>query len=323
MTSLISKLFTVSRKSEFNIFEQVEKLTELFRPAPCLDPTLKPVLQDPVAQPVIQHSAAPPLFGYEPIREHVYGAQYGSSKAGRNFSPHDHGRQQFVDHHVKPREVAHNPHFLTEKEYRSYGLQQAKHLQPCTSAVHVTHKLDHYGSEQGTQQLLRAPASARADAAFARNEHVYSDARFPNEREYRSYGLKSLHRQPGTVTPAAESSNTVSAASNHSLLTNVNPYDEDTTSLVNRYLSLPRTMISPGQLPLTGRESYASASNYVSDIRGHPGRLPAENVRFYPPNTPYALSGHGHIYQHPTDEPGRSSSALPQYPFAGPPASRR
>lgn len=322
MTSLISNLFTVFRKSEFNIFEQVEKLIEMFRPAPCLYPTLKPVLQDPVAQPVIQRSAAPPLSGYEPVREHVYGAQFGSSKAGQNFS-RDHGRQQIVDHHVMPREVARNPHFLTEKEYRNYGLQQAKHLQPCTSAVHVTHKLDHYGSEQGIQQLLRAPAGARSDIAFARNEHVYSDARFPNEREYRSYGLNSLHGQPGTVTPAAESRNTMSAAANHSLLKNVNPYDEDTTSLVNRYLSLPRTMITPGELPLTGRESFPSASNYVSDIRGHSGRLPAENVRFYAPNTPNALSGYGHIYQHPRDEPGRSLSGLPQYPFAGPPASRR
>lgn len=310
-------------KTELTVM-QVEKLTELFRPAPRLDPTLKPVLQDSVAQPVIQRSAAPPFSGYEPIRErHVYGAQYSSSKAGQNFSPHDHGRQQFTNHHVMPREVAHNPHFLTEKEYRSYGLQQAKHLQPSTSAVHITHKLDHYGSEQGIQQLLRAPASVRGDAAFARNEHVYSDARFPNEREYRSHGLKSFHGQPVTVAPSAESSNTVAAAANHSLITNVNPYDESTTSLVNRYLSLPRTTITPGELPLTGRESFASASNYVSDIRGHPGRLPAENVRFYPPTAPYALSGHGHIYQHPRDEPGRSSSGLTQYPFAGPPPSRR
>lgn len=323
MTSLVNKLFTVLRKSEFT-FEQVEKLTELFRPAPYLDPTLKPVLQGPVAQPVIQRSAAPLLSSYEPIWEHVYGVQYGSSKAGQKFLPHDHGRQQFADHHVMHREVAHNPNFLTEKEYRSYGLQQAKYLQPAASAVHVPYKLDHYGSEQGIQKLLRTPASVRGDAAFAGNEHVRSDARFPNEREYRSYGLKSLHGQPGTVAPTAEISNAVSAAANRSLLTNVNPYDEDTTSLVNRYLSLPRTMITPGELPLTGRESFASASNYVSDIRGHPGRLPAENVRFYPPNTPYALSGYGPIiYQQPRDEPGRSSSLLPQYPFAGQPASHR
>lgn len=301
-------------KTELTVM-QVKKLTELFRPAPWLDPTLKPVLQDPVAQPVIQRSAALPLSGYEPIREHVYGAQYSSSKAGRNFSPHDHGRQQFADHHVMPREVAHNPPFLTEKEYRSYGLQQAKHLQPSTSAVHVTHKLDHYGSEQGIQQLLRVPASVRGDAAFARNEHVYSDAHFPNEREYRGYGLKSFHGQPVTDAPAVE-------GANHSLLKHINPYDESTTSLVNRYLSLPRTMTTPGELPLTGRE-FASAPNYVSDIRGHPGRLPAENVRFYPPNSPQALSGHGHKYLHPRDEPEKSSSVLRRYPFAGPPASRR
>ncbi|XP_060174742.1 uncharacterized protein LOC132605611 [Lycium barbarum] len=275
-------------KTELTVM-QVEKLTELFRPAPWFDPTLKPVLQDPVARPATQRSAAPPL-------------------PARNFSPRDHGRQQFADRYVMPREVSHNPHFLTEKEYRSYGLQQANHMQPSTSAVHVNHKLDHYGSVQGTtQQLLRAPSQ---------NEHVYPDAHFPSEREYRSYGLNSYHGQPVTVAPRVESSNTVAAA-------NVNPYDESTTSLVNRYLSLPRTTIRPGELPSTGRESFASASNYVSDIRGYPGRLPAENVRFYPPNVPHALSGHSLIYQHPRDEPGKSSSVLPQYPFAGPPASRR
>ncbi|KAK4351695.1 hypothetical protein RND71_031008 [Anisodus tanguticus] len=281
-------------KTELTVL-QVEKLTELFRPAPWFDPTLKPVLPDAVAQPAIQRSA-PPL-------------------PGRNFSPHDHGRQQFADRYVMPREVAHNSHFLTEKEYRSYGLHHAKHLQPSTSAVHDNHKLDHYGSEQGMQQLLRAPASVRV------NEHVYSDARFPSEREYRGYSLQTFHGQPVTVAPAVESSNT--AAANHSLLQNVNPYDESTTSLVNRYLSLPRTTITPGELPSTGRESFASASNYVSDIRGHPGRLPAENIRFYPPNAPYALSSHGHIYQHPRDEPGKSSSVLHQFPFSGPSASRR
>ncbi|KAJ8552965.1 hypothetical protein K7X08_020358 [Anisodus acutangulus] len=284
-------------KTELTVM-QVEKLTELFRPAPPFDPTLKPVLPDPVAQPAIQRSAAPPL-------------------SGRNFSPHDHGRQQFADRYVMPREVAHNPHFLTEKEYISYGLQQANHLQPSASAVHVNHKLDHYGSEQGMHQLLRAPANVRV------NEHVYSDARFPTEREYRGYGLLSFHGQPVTGAPVVESRNTAAAAAaNHSLIENVNPYDETTTSLVNRYLSLPRTTIIHRELPLTGRESFASAPNYVSDIRGHPGRLPAENVRFYPPNTPHAISGHGHKYQHPRDEPGKSSTALHQYPFAGPPASR-
>ncbi|CAN4101948.1 unnamed protein product [Withania somnifera] len=317
---------------------QVEKLTELFKPAPRLDPTLKPVRQDPVAQPGIQHFAAPPLS--------IYG---------------DHGGQQFANRHFMPREVAHNPHFLTEQEYRSYGLQQAMHLQPSTSAmhvtrglqqaihlqpstsaihvshdlqqvirlqpytsgIHVTHKMGHYASEQGKQQLLRAPASMRGDAAFAWNKHVHSDARFPNEREYRSHGLKSFHGKPVAVAPAAESSNTVAAAANHSLITNVNPYDESITSLVNRYLSLPTTTITPGGLPFTGRESFASAPNYVTDIRGHPGRLPAENVRLHPPSAPYALSVPGHKYQHPTDVLGSSSSALPQYPFVGPPASHR
>ncbi|KAM3376605.1 hypothetical protein P3S68_015320 [Capsicum galapagoense] len=289
---------------------QVEKLTELFRPAPWLDSTLKPVLRDPLVQPVIQQSIAPPLSGYEPIREHAYGAQFGSSKAGRNFSPLDHGRQQFSPHHVMPREVAHNPHFLTEKDYRSYGLQQATHLKPSTD----------YGSEQGMQQLRRAPAGVRSDATFARNEHVRSDARFPNEWEYRNQGLQSFHGQPVTIAPALESRNTVAAAANHSLITKVDPYDETTNSLVNRYLSLPRTMITPRELPSTGRESFASASNSASDIR-----LPAENVRYYPPMlAPHALSGHGHLHQRPGNEPGRSSSSvLPQYPFSGPPASRR
>ncbi|KAF3659594.1 putative gibberellin receptor GID1B-like isoform 1 [Capsicum annuum] len=234
----------------------LEKLTELFRPAPWLDPTLKPVLRDPLSPPVIQQSIAPPLSGYKPIREHAYRAQYGSSKAGRNFSPYDHGRQQFAPHHVVPRE----------------------------------------------------------------NEHVRFDARFSNELEYHNQGLKSFHGQPVTVAPTVESRNTIAAATDHSSMTNVDPYDETTTSLVNRYLSLSRTIITPRELALTGKGSFASASSYASDIR-----LPAENVRYYPPMlAPRALYGHGHLHQHPGDERGRSSSSvLPRYPFSGPPASRR
>ncbi|PHT63663.1 hypothetical protein T459_32485 [Capsicum annuum] len=188
------------------------------------------------------------------------------------------------------------------------------------SAVHVTQKLDHYGSKQGMQQLLRRPASVRGDATFARNEHVRFDARFLNELEYCNQGLKSFHGQPVTVAPTVESRNTIAAATDHSSMTNVDPYDETTTSLVNRYLSLSRTIITPRELALTGKGSFASASSYASDIR-----LPAENVRYYPPMlAPRALYGHGHLHQHPGDERGRSSSSvLPRYPFSGPPASRR
>ncbi|KAF3618542.1 putative gibberellin receptor GID1B-like isoform 1 [Capsicum annuum] len=186
---------------------------------------------------------------------------------------------------------------VVKQEYRSYGLQQATHPNPSTFAVHVTQKLDNYGSKQAMQQLLRCPAS-----------------------EYRNQGLKNFHGQPVTVAPAVESRNTITAAVDHSSMTNVDSYDETTTLLVNRYLSLPRTMITPRELPLTGRGSFASASNYASDIR-----LPADNVRYYPPMfAPHALSGHNYLHQHPGDKRGRSSSSvLPQYPFSGPPASRR
>ncbi|XP_060179164.1 uncharacterized protein LOC132609288 [Lycium barbarum] len=263
-------------------FKQVEQLNKLFRPAPQLHPTSKHSGSEPVTRP----PSAAPLPSKEPSREHAYGMQYSRSKAAENFSSygHERERQQHAGHLIMPREVDSEPRFLTEKEYRSYGLQSAKHLQPTASAV-VDRRLDHYESEQGREHLRRTPTSVGSDAALARKETLHTEPLYPSEREYRTYGLKAR-----SEIPAVESSATGISATptNHGLLNHVkdtyDPYDESTASIVNRYLSLPRTVVPPVEsYSSTGRESFASDPYSAIGIRGHAERYHTENERAYPP----------------------------------------
>ncbi|KAJ8543333.1 hypothetical protein K7X08_005856 [Anisodus acutangulus] len=268
-------------------FKQVEQLTKLFRPAPQLHPTFKHSVSEPVTRP----PSAAPLPSKEPSREHAYGMQYSRSKAGENFSSygHERERQQHAGHRIMSREVDSPPRFLTEKEYRSYGLQSAKHLQPTASAV-VDRTLDHYESEQGREHLQRSPNSVSSDVALARKETVHAEPLYPSEREYRTYGLKARSEIPVTVAPAVESRTTEISATptNHGLLNHVkdtfDPYDESTASIVNRYLSLPRTVVPPVEsYSSTGRESFASDPYSTIGIRGHTGKFHTENERAHPP----------------------------------------
>ncbi|CAN4093137.1 unnamed protein product [Withania somnifera] len=269
-------------------FKQVEQLKKLFRPVPRLRPAFEHFVSEPVT--LVSPSAAS-LPRKESSREHQYCMQYSRSKTGENFSSYGHERenQQHAGRHIMPREVDSEPRFLTEKEYRSYGLQSAKHFQPTASAV-VDRTLDHYEFEQGKEHLRRNATGVNSDAALARKETVSTDPLYPSERDYRTYGLKARSEIPATVAPAVESSATgISATStNHGLLDHVkntyNPYDETTTSLVNRYLSLPRTVLTPvDSYSSAGRESFVSDPYSSIGIKLHAGKFHTENERVYPP----------------------------------------
>ncbi|PHT86246.1 hypothetical protein T459_08352 [Capsicum annuum] len=274
-------------KIELTFKQQVEQLKKLFRPVPRLHPTSIHSVSEPDTLP----PSAAHLPIKEPSREHAYGMQYSRSKAGENFSSFGHEResQQHAGRRIMPREVDSQPRFLTEKEYRSYGLQSAKYLQPTAPAV-VDRTLDQYEFEQGREHLRRNPTSVGDDMALAQKETVHTDPLFPSEREYRTFGLKARSEIPATIAPAVEGSatGTSTAPSNHGFLNHVkdtyNPYDESTTSLVNRYLSLPRTVVTPGDSYASrGRDSFASDPYSAIGIRGHTGEFHTENERAYPP----------------------------------------
>lgn len=268
-------------------FKQVGQLKKLFTPAPWLHPTFKHSVSYPVSLP----PSASPLPSKELSREHV-GLQYGRNKSGENFSSygHERERQQHAGRLIMPREVDSEPRFLTEKEYRSYGLQSAKHLQAFASAV-VDRTLDYHESEQGRKNLRTNPTGITSDATLARKETVVTEPLFPSEREYRTYGLKFRSEIPATVAPAVESGATGLSAThtNHGLRNHVKdkygPYhDESTTSLVNRYLSLSRTVVTPVvSYSSTGRESFVSDPYSAIGIKGHKGKFHTENEGAYPP----------------------------------------
>ncbi|CAN4091461.1 unnamed protein product [Withania somnifera] len=321
--------------------ELSSSLKKLFRPVS----RIRTTSEHSVSEPITLSPSEASLSRKEPSREHAYGMQYNRSKAGENFSSYGHERenQQHLGRHVMPRGVESHPRFLTEKEYRSYGLQSAKHFQPTASAV-ADRTLDHYEFEQGREHLRRNPTGVNNDAALARKRTVRTDPLYHSEREHQTYGLKTCSEIPASVAPAVESSATgISATStNHGLLHHVkdtyNPYDESTNSLLNRYLSLPRTVVQPVELFSSGGiESFVSDPYSATGIRDHTGKSYVENERAYPPTgkfhtekqrayPPYApqlLPDYGLKYHCVRDEPRYPTSASSRYSFEGPSAPHR
>ncbi|XP_075492073.1 uncharacterized protein LOC142530162 [Primulina tabacum] len=173
-------------------------------------------------------------------------------------TPVDH-EKQFSQYHVPSNTIpSQESFFLTEQEYRSRGLQQGRHLLPTTAGG------DAIRYEQEQEHRLRNPASMRIDSTVQHREaNRQPDPLFLSEREYHVYGLKGPQRIPNAAPPV-DTTNQISRDYGKEAL---NPYDESTTSLVNRYLSLPRTAATAPELyPLSGREMFAN-DQITSELR--------------------------------------------------------
>ncbi|CAA0832083.1 DCD (Development and Cell Death) domain protein [Striga hermonthica] len=134
-----------------------------------------------------------------------------------------------------------DPLFLTEQEYRNRGLVQQGEPQPS--------KLDHE-----LKQLLRNRPSTGTEPT---NQN---DPFFLSEKHYRSFGL----RGPQPIPNANE---IITNTGNYNINNNAcNPYDEATTSLVNRYLGFSGASTIPSTTPYipTPSSTYASDLNRVS-----------------------------------------------------------
>lgn len=201
------------------------------------------------------------------------------------------GKSNRLHSPVPPRDLL----FLSEEEYRSNGLQQGRHIDGVRP-----HKLD-----LALKHLLRNPASASIDSPLRQREiNQPRGPLYPSEAEYRNYGLRNPQLAPNATSPMVNSHN---------------PYDEDTTSLVNRYLSLPMTSTVSAELyhPI-GRESY-----YMSD-RAFPPHNSREqsvfNQRSYSLNASSELS-RGSVYLH-READVTSAPVSHRYSFAGPSLSQ-
>ncbi|XP_073063382.1 uncharacterized protein [Primulina eburnea] len=185
-------------------------------------------------------------------------------------TPVDHGKQ-FSQYHVSSNTIpSQDPRFLTELEYRSHGLQQGRHLLPTTAGSDAIS----YGQEQ--EYFRRSPASMNNVSTVQHREpNQQPGPLFLSEREYHIYGLKGAQR----IQNAAPSVATTNQISRDYGKEAFNPYGETTTSLVNRYLSLPRTAATtPDLYPLAGREMFAN-DQITSELRAHLGVPIADGER--------------------------------------------
>lgn len=245
--------------------------------------------------------AAAPLPGEEAHVGRLYRDHYISSKAAGHHIPSNHERKQILEHYIPPGDVASpNPLFLTEKEYRSYGLRGERHNP--AAALSVT-ALDPHKANREREQPQRNPSSE----ALMHKETIRPDELFLSEKEYRTYGLRGRSEVPQRSATIEYKSPLVGYPEDL-----YNPYHYSTTSLVNRYLSLPMSVAGPESFNMARRDTC------VNDNRSNPGRVvPDEGERLY---STYASSANHHL----GDEPGsRSTPVSSRYSFAGPSVSYR
>ncbi|XP_059660568.1 uncharacterized protein LOC132306964 [Cornus florida] len=296
-------------KTELTV-QQVKKLTQLFRPAPWHS-NAQSSIQEPVPAPIIYPQPAATAQSEVARREQVYRDHHSSSKAVGNLVPAYHERNQSSKHPILPRvSDSPDPLFLTEKEYRSYGLRRERHVMT-NAAAPVSPALDPYSTHQERERILMNPASINGDATLVQNEAFRHDPRFLSEKEYRAYGLGVQREQPPSMTPIGGMTTT---ALNKYPEDQCHTYHYDTNSLVERYLTLPRAVAAPPEsYSQTARQNYISNPNYIErDTRNHTGRLvPNEAERSYSTYASHMLSDYNQNYHDLRGEPEYTSTSVP------------
>ncbi|CAK9175887.1 unnamed protein product [Ilex paraguariensis] len=290
---------------------QVKKLTLLFQAAPWLNSNAQSSGQESLSAPIIHPPAAATIPGEDACRGQSHRDHYSNKEAARNLMPSDRDRKQFSKHPVSPNDVASpDPLFLSEKDYRTYGLRGERHLLTAAATPMGT-GLDPQRTDQEREQLLKNSAPILGDAALIQQDAVHLDPLFLSEKDYRTFGLQGRQKLPAFVSPTIEV---------------YDPYHYSTNQLVDQYLSLPRTVVAPSEsYSLTGRETYINGSSYVeSETRNYPGRMvPDGGERSYSTYASHALSDYNQNYHQQLRGASEfpSTSVSSRYSFAGPPAS--
>lgn len=279
----------------------------MFRPTPSLHPQLgRPVGED--GNLVFSPTHVASLLSEEAIKGQRYLNNSGFTDTGRNSIPL-HPDNQFPDYHVFPNSAPQQePRFLTEQEYRNNGLRQGR---PLLLGDGASHPWERNVLDQELKQLLRNPAPASADSSVQQREVVPNDPNFPSEKEYRTYGLRGPHQMPN---PDASLPRLINPEIVRDPAETVcDPYDESTTSVVNRYLSIPTY---PRREP-----PYIHDSNQTVSLRVH-GKRPFASYslgeqsdsgqRLYSPNS-----------HEPSGQHKMSAPVSQRYSFSGPASSQQ
>ncbi|KAL4637286.1 hypothetical protein ACB092_03G066900 [Castanea dentata] len=196
-------------KTELTV-RQVRKLTELFRPAGVLSNA---------------HSVHSPQVArvYDQTREvHERGREVWPYSHNETLPRDPYSNGDFTSYpllsHERDQRIAHRdvtsiprgeiPHelYLTEREYRAYGLQgEIKNL---SIPSQFTPTLEMYQKEYEREHLPRQPDYLYRDAIPAQRETLSIDPLYINEKEYQAYGLGARRELPPTVPVATVTSAT-------------------------------------------------------------------------------------------------------------------
>ncbi|KAL3517500.1 hypothetical protein ACH5RR_020089 [Cinchona calisaya] len=307
-------------KTELTV-DQVKRLTELFHPAPWLHSNARSSQSELMPVPSVQ---PPPslstLPSQETHREQVYREQQYGTKPRQGSTPYDDD-----GHNIMPKNAhSSDPLFLTEKEYRNYGLRSERHFLPTTASgsLPTSTTYDNHWFDHGREQLPSNLISRSDNSALVPKEPGRGDIHFLSEKEYRTYGLKGCQEPPSRQTLPTLEANRVFEDSMKNVC---NPYDDSTTSLVNRYLSLPGTVATPTEpYYLTRGGAYVNNSSYTYGTKDHLGRLNSEGEISHSSYASHALSEYNKTYHRLGGDPGVTSSTVSsRYSFEGPSFSRR
>jgi len=162
----------------------------------------------------------------------------------------DHQRIAYQDMTTIQREEIPRERYLTEKEYRTFGLQGDR--RNLTPPSHIAPTLETYQRDYEREHLLRQPDHMYRDAVSAHRETIRADPLYLNEREYQAYGLVGRHELPSSVPVATAASATALGSytndpyyAYHYGASSVDPYDPN----------LRRQEVPSGSYPVGGAYS--------------------------------------------------------------------
>ncbi|KAL1558457.1 hypothetical protein AAHA92_08923 [Salvia divinorum] len=302
--------------------KQVKNLIRMFNPTPLLHSNGKSVVQDPPF-----YSNPPTTSFNEDYQRQRYLINCGNSDIRGKFTPLHHESNHVIHSPVPIRD----PLFLSEQEYRSNGLRQGRHLLPAAAGDNVSNMSGPKKLDLELNHLLRNPGSTSiVDSAVQQREVNRPDSFYLSEKEYRVHGLRMPQPQ---VMPNAASPMMIEPRNN-----SFDPYDEATTSLVNRYLSIPMTAAVPAEPYPPGRERYFSGLNHTNQMLSHPPSTFHDGHRALPHNfleqsvfnqRSYSLNASGEPTEHSRgvslhhEADLMSAPVSHRYSFAGPSLSQR
>ncbi|XP_022743809.1 uncharacterized protein LOC111294662 [Durio zibethinus] len=224
---------------------QVRKLTELFRPVAVHSTAL--VVHSPsrgmariLEHPENREAHVRPREARPPSDREASARDPYANISARSYSVLSHERdRQIVNGELASirREDIHRDLYLSEKEYRAYGLQGER--RSSTLQHHIAPRLGPYQGDY-REQLLCQPEPVYRESVPMQRDIIRSDSRYLTEREYRTYDLGATREMQSAVSAATANTSLAAASSLDSYATDPYYGRYYGASLVDSYLPHPR-----------------------------------------------------------------------------------